>query len=148
MTTVKRLLEKKENNIYKVSPDTTVFDALSLMAEEDVGVLLVTENEALVGIFSERDYARKLALEGKDSKETKISELMSTDVLCISLDKTMQECMALMSNKHIRHLPVIDEEKVIGLISMRDVVTEVISEQEFEINELGKYISGRIYSAQ
>ncbi|MDP8211955.1 MAG: CBS domain-containing protein [Candidatus Zapsychrus exili] len=148
MTTVKRLLEKKGNNIYKVSPDTTVFDALSLMAEEDVGVLLVTENEALVGIFSERDYARKLALEGKDSKETKISELMSTDVLCISLDKTMQECMALMSNKHIRHLPVIDEEKVIGLISMRDVVTEVISEQEFEINELGKYISGRIYSAQ
>lgn len=142
MTTVRQLLQAKEGALWSVSPDTTVYDALKLMADKNIGALLVLEGSALVGIFSERDYARKVILKGKTSKETFVKEIMTPDVLYVRPNQSIEECMALMTNKRVRHLPVLEENKVLGVISIGDVVKAIISEQEFTIHQLENYITG------
>lgn len=140
MKNVEQMLEGKGQGLVSIAPDATVFDALTLMAKADVGALVVLEGEKLAGIFSERDYARKVALLGKSSKDTQVREVMTDKVLCVRPDQTVQQCMALMNDKHIRHLPVLDHKKVIGVISVGDVVKETISEQKFIIEQLELYI--------
>jgi CBS domain-containing protein len=142
MKTVREMLLKKGNKIHSISPNHKIFDALQLMAEKQVGALLVLDDESLVGIISERDYARKVALEGKSSKECLVSEIMSPNVIYVEIDATTDQCMALMINKKVRHLPVYDKGKLIGVISIGDVVNAVIDEKEFEIDQLVRYITG------
>ena len=141
-TTVKQLIQRKGNQIWSVQPDTIVFDALYYMAEKRVGALLVFSGDQLVGIFSERDYARKVILEGRSSHETTVSEIMTENVVCVRPSQSVTDCMALMTDKRIRHLPVIDGNNTIGIISIGDVVKEIISEQEFVISQLENYITG------
>jgi CBS domain-containing protein len=119
-----------------------VFEALSLMAEKGIGALLVFEEHVLVGIFSERDYARKVILMGRSSRNTAVGEIMTKKVLVVHPNQTMDDCMALMTDKHIRHLPVIEDDCVIGIISIGDVVKEIISDQEFVIGQIENYITG------
>jgi CBS domain-containing protein len=140
--TVRQILQSKGGNIWSVAPQVTVFEALVLMAEKDVGALVVVENGKLVGIFSERDYARKVVLKGRSSKDTQVGELMSSDVLYVHPDQTIDECMALMTNKHFRHLPVLDNDKLIGIITIGDAVKAVIADQEVMIDSLENYIRG------
>ncbi len=144
MKTLKQLLAaKKDKPLAAVSPIDTVFHALTLMAQYDVGALLVMEGEQLVGIFSERDYARKIILQGKSSKETLVKEIMSDKVAYVTPNTTLDECMALMTEKHFRHLPVLEEDgAVAGMISIGDLVKETISSQRFLIAELERYITG------
>ena len=142
MKTVTQLLRGKGHGILSVSPDTPVFDALQVMADKNVGALLVLERGELVGIFSERDYARKIILKGKASKETPVREIMSSHVLYVRPEQTIEDCMALMTDKHVRHLPVLDQGKVIGVISIGDVVKALIAEQQFIIAQLQNYITG------
>ena len=141
MHTVAEILRDKGSDIWTISPDDVVIDALTMMAEKRIGALLVMSNEKLVGILSERDYARKIALEGLSSRKSKVSDIMSHKVLCVKPEQTVQECMALMSDKRARHLPVIDHKKVIGLVSIGDLVKNVIAEQRFEIEALQYYIT-------
>jgi CBS domain-containing protein len=136
MKTVKTMLLNKNKGILSTTPDATVFTAIQLMSEKNVGALLVIDNEKLAGIITERDYTRKVILEGRSSKETLVKEIMTRNVLSIRPDNTNEECMALMTEKHLRHLPVIDNERVIGMISIRDVVKAIMSEQHFTIEEL------------
>jgi CBS domain-containing protein len=140
MKTVEQMLESKTHRLLSISPDATVYDALQTMAEHEVGALVVLDGERLAGIFSERDYARKVILFGKSSKETLVREIMTDRVLCVRPDQTVDQCMALMTDKRVRHLPVLDHKKVIGVISIGDVVKEVISEQRFMIEQLENYI--------
>ena len=144
MITVRRLLEKKGSDLWSISPHATVFEALGLMAEKNVGAVLVIEDEVLVGIISERDYARKIILKGKTSMDTRVWEIMTSSVVYVSPDQSIEECMALMTEKRIRHLPVLEDDQLIGVISIGDVVKELISEQEFVIEQLVSYISGRV----
>jgi CBS domain-containing protein len=141
-TTVRDLLRVKGTTVWTIAPDATVYDALALMAEKDIGALLVMAGDALVGILSERDYARKVVLRGRTSRETPVREIMTDRVLCVRPEQTIEECMALMTNKRIRHLPVLEDDRVRGLISIGDVVKSIISEQEFVIEQLEKYIRG------
>ena len=141
MHTVAEILRDKGSDIWTISPDDVVIDALTMMAEKRIGALLVMRNEKLVGILSERDYARKIALEGLSSRKSKVSDIMSHKVLCVKPEQTVQECMALMSDKRARHLPVVDHKKVIGLVSIGDLVKNVIAEQRFEIEALQYYIT-------
>jgi CBS domain-containing protein len=140
MKTVRQIIEAKTHKVLAISPDATVYDALKLMAERDVGALVVMDGERLAGIFSERDYARKVILHGKASKDTTVREIMTEKVLCVRPEQTMDQCMALMTDKRVRHLPVLDHKHVIGVISIGDVVKEVISEQQFMIEQLEQYI--------
>ena len=140
MKSVRQIIEAKQHDVLSVSPDATVYDALKLMADYDVGALVVMEGERLAGIFSERDYARKVILHGKSSRETFVSEIMTEKVLCVRPDQTVDQCMALMTDKRVRHLPVLDHKHVIGVISIGDVVKEFISEQQFVIEQLEHYI--------
>jgi len=140
--TVGQLLNEKGKHIWSVGPDISVYEALELMADKNVGALLVMDDGRVVGILSERDYARKVVLLGKISKETKVSEAMSKDVCYVTPDKHIEECMALFTNKKVRHLPVMEGEHLVGLISIGDVVSKIISEQKFAIGELENYISG------
>ncbi len=142
MITLRQLLQSKGGGIWSVPSTSTVFDALRMMAEKNVGALLVIDEGRLVGIVSERDYARKIALKGKSSKETLIREIMTEKVVYIRPDESIEECMALMTEKHFRHLPVIDNGTLLGIISIGDVVRTVISEQKFIIAQLENYISG------
>lgn len=143
MITLKQLLAAKNRPLAVVTPGDSVFHALSLMAMHDVGALLVLDGDDLVGIFSERDYARKLILQGKSSKETLVSEIMSDKVAYVTLTATVDECMALMTEKHFRHLPVLsDDGEVIGIVSIGDLVKATISNQQFIISELARYITG------
>ncbi len=142
MTTVWQILQVKGRNVWSVSPDTLVYDALKLMAEKNVGALLVLDGDKLAGIFSERDYARKVILHGKSSKEIPVKDIMSSDVVTVRPQHSIEECMALMTNKRIRHLPVLEDERVIGMISIGDVVKAIISEQEYTIKQLENYITG------
>ncbi|HEX9740461.1 MAG TPA: CBS domain-containing protein [Ignavibacteriaceae bacterium] len=146
--TVAAILRSKGYDIYYVSPDATVFEALKIMADNGVGALLVLDGEKLVGIMSERDYARKVILLGKSSREAKVREIMSEKVFYVQPHRTADECMALMINKRIRHLPVIDDGKLKGVISIGDVVKAVIDEKEFVIEQLEEYISGRKITAE
>ncbi len=142
MHTVSQLLDAKGHGVWWVTPETTVYDALVLMAEKNCGALVVLEEGKLVGIFSERDYARKIILKGKASKDTAVSEIMSTQIVFVRPEHSIQECMALMTAKRIRHLPVLEDSKVAGVISIGDVVKTIISEQEFMIKQLEVYITG------
>lgn len=143
MRTVHNLLQVKGNQVWSVTPSETVFEALERMSELDIGALLVMEGGELVGILSERDYARKIALAGKASKETSVEEIMTSRVYCVELDQTVEEAMALMTNRRVRHLPVVGDQKtVIGVISIGDVVKDIIAEKEFHIEQLEKYIAG------
>lgn len=142
MKTVNEVLKNKGREIWSISPLATVFQALELMADKDVGALPVVQNGKLVGIFSERDYARKVILKGRASKDTTVSELMTQTVFYVNPDNTVNECMALMTSKQIRHLPVLDRDRLVGIITLGDVVKRIISEQEFTIHELEKYVKG------
>ncbi|MEN3372733.1 CBS domain-containing protein [Dechloromonas sp. ZS-1] len=143
MKTLKQLLSDKQRPLAVVAPADTVFHALSVMAQNDVGALLVLDGERLVGIFSERDYARKIILQGKSSKETQVREIMSDRVVYVTPSATLDECMALMTQKHFRHLPILnDDQSVAGIISIGDLVKETISSQQFLIAELERYIAG------
>lgn len=143
MTYVKDLLKSKSQEIQSVSPDATVYDALKLMSEKEIGALIVMEGEKVVGIISERDYARKIILRGKTSKETLVREIMTSDLIKVKPENSVEECMILMTGKHVRHLPVFDQEKFVGIISIGDVVKSIISKQEMLIDQLSNYISGR-----
>ncbi len=135
-------MQEKGGQIWSVGPPATVYEALELMAEKNAGAVLVLENGKLIGIFTERDYARKVVLKGKTSKTTTVGELMTTDVLYVNPDDTIEECMALMTEKRTRHLPVMDNGKLVGLVSIGDVVKAIISDREFTIRELERYITG------
>ena len=140
MRPLKQLIDGKPSTV-TVGPDDTVFTALTLLAQFDIGALLVLEQGRLVGIFSERDYARKIILKGKASKDTLVREIMSEKVSCVTLKQSVQECMALMTDKRVRHLPVIgSDEEVLGILSIGDLVKEVISDQKFTIEQLVSYI--------
>jgi len=142
MQLVSHLMDAKGHNVWSVTSDTSVYDALKMMAEKNVGALLVLEGGKLVGIFSERDYARKVILKGKASKDTSVSEIMSTEVFYVRPENSVDECMALMTNKRIRHLPVFEGDNLVGMISIGDVVKAIISEKEFTIKQLENYITG------
>lgn len=140
MKTVREILSNKGYNIYSVSPDDTIFDALKLMGEKNIGAVLVIENGEIAGIMSERDYARKVVLEGKSSKDSSVSDIMSDKVIYVDIDRLVEECMALMIEKRIRHLPVLEKNKLTGIISIGDVVKAIIDEKEFVISQLVHYI--------
>jgi len=142
MVTVRQCLQSKGGEIWSIRPDISVYEALERMAEKDIGALLVLDEENLVGIFSERDYARKVILQGKSSRDTWVSEIMTSRVVFVRPEQTIEECMALMTEKHIRHLPVLDGERLVGVISIGDVVKAIISEQKFVIKQLEHYITG------
>jgi len=141
MHTAGDILRNKGSDVWSVGPEAPIIDAIREMAEKQVGALLVMENAQIVGIVTERDYARKVALEGRSSSGSKVSEIMSRNVLCARLDQTVQECMALMSDKRARHLPVVDHKTVVGIISIGDLVKTIIEEQQFEIQQLQHYIT-------
>jgi CBS domain-containing protein len=128
-----------------MAPDAMVYDALELMADKNVGAVLVIDADRLVGILSERDYARKVILHGKSSKDTPIREIMTQRVVYVRPQQTAEECMALMTDKRVRHLPVLEDDQLVGVISIGDVVKSIISEQEFIIEQLERYISGTVY---
>jgi CBS domain-containing protein len=142
MKQVSDILKSKGQEVWAVKPGDTVFESLQLMAEKGIGSLLVMDGEKLVGIVTERDYARKIILEGKSSKTSTVAEVMTKSVLCVSPERTIEECMALMTDKRARHLPVIDHKRVVGVISIGDLVKEMISEQRVLIDQLQHYISG------
>lgn len=143
MKTLRQLLAGKHRTLAVVSPKDTVFHALTLMADHGVGALLVLDGEQLVGLLSERDYARKIALQGKTSRDVRVQDIMSDKVLYVGLEHSVDECMALMTEKRVRHLPVLDEaQQVVGIVSIGDMVKETIGEQQFIIQQLESYISG------
>lgn len=141
MKTMKQLLGESPRKPLSVAPDDSVITALELMAKNDVGAILVVEGDQLAGIFSERDYARKIILHGKSSKETKVREIMTEKVIYAKPSQTVDECMAIMTEKRVRHLPVMDNGKLTGIVSIGDLVKETISEQAFMIKQLENYIS-------
>jgi CBS domain-containing protein len=143
MITVKEILSEKGHNVWKISPDAKVFDALKLMAEKKIGALVVFENDDVVGMISERDYARKIALLGRHSQDTTVRDIMTSPVYGVHLDTTAEECMALMTDKHIRHLPVCKDEELAGVISIGDVVKAIITHQKVTIENLENYIMGK-----
>ena len=143
MKTVRQVLEGKKSGALSVAPGASVYDALKLMAEHDVGSLVVLDGDRLAGIFSERDYARKVVLMGRSSETTLVVEIMTANVICVSPRTKSRDCMALMSEKNIRHLPVVDNGRVIGMVSVRDIVTDIIADQDFTISQLEQYISGQ-----
>ena len=145
-TTVKQILSEKGHEVWSTSPNTTVFDALKSMSDKSIGALVVLDNLKVVGVFSERDYARKVILEGKSSKELPVKEIMTRRVVCVKPENTTDECMALMTDKHIRHLPVVEGDKLVGIISIGDVVKAIISQQELVIEQLENYITGTYIS--
>jgi CBS domain-containing protein len=141
MATVQRLLEVKGNAVWSIAPDAMVFEALKLMAEKNVGALVVLDGERLAGILSERDYARSIALKDRSSRTSPVGEIMTRDVISVRPDQALEACLALMTDKRIRHLPVLDDGRLIGLISIGDVVKFMISEKDFLIEQLENYIS-------
>jgi CBS domain-containing protein len=142
MSTVRDMIRKKGSQIYAISPDATVFEALQKMAEYNTGALLVMRGETVDGILSERDCVRRLDLEGRTARQTKVSEIMTQRVIYVEASQPLEECMALMIDKNIRHLPVYDNGKLLGLISVRDVLKEVVDVQQFMISQLERYITG------
>ncbi len=142
MYTVGQLLDRKGREVWSVTSTATVFEALELMADKDIGAVLVIDEGEMLGIFSERDYARKVILKGRSSKETLISELMTRVMFTVDNSKSMHDCMKIMTDNHIRHLPVLDNGAVVGIVTIGDAVKQIISSQEFTIQELEKYING------
>jgi CBS domain-containing protein len=146
ITTVRQMLQKKGRDVVSIAPHELVYKALELMSKKDVGAVLVMEGEKIVGIFTERDYARRVILKGKSSKNTAVRDLMVKNVLYVTPEKTVEDCMCIMTSKRVRHLPVLENGKLVGIISIGDVVNAIISEQEFTIHELEKYITGSGYA--
>ena len=142
MGAVHSILKSKGGTIFSISPFTSVYNALEMMVEKNVSSLVVMENEKLIGIFTERDYARKVILKGKSSRDTPIGEIMSVNVITVTPASTIDDCMGLMTDKFIRHLPVVENDKLIGLISIGDVVKYIIEEQKFIIKNMEHYIGG------
>ena len=143
MTSVAHLLQTKGHAVWSIPPDASVYEAIKLMADKGVGALLVIDGQRLVGIVSERDYARKVILQGKSSRDTPVREIMTDKVFYVRPDQTVEDCMAVMTAHRIRHLPVLDDDQVIGVVSIGDLVRTVISEQEVRIQQLEQYIMGR-----
>ena len=142
MQTVRDILKTKGTDVWCVEPDATVFDALQRMAEKEVGALVVMQGAQIVGLISERDYARKIILHGRASPTTLVKEIMTSPVVYIHLDQAIEECMSLMTEKRTRHLPVIEDGKLVGLISIGDIVKSIIADQQFIIEQLVRYVSG------
>jgi len=142
MRTVGEFLKDRKGPIQSIQPDHTVREALELMAQHNIGALLVMEGPKLAGVFSERDYARKVALLGRNSSDTQVRQIMSNNVISVSPKQTIEECMELMTHHHIRHLPVLQDDQLLGLISIGDVVREMLTAQKFLIDQLHSYISG------
>jgi len=142
METLRHLLDKKGHEVCSVHPDDSVFDAIKKMADKNIGALVVLVDDQIVGIITERHYARHVILEGKSSPETPVRDIMTTPVVCTQIDQTIPECMAVMSEKRIRHLPVVDQKQLIGLVSIGDLVKSTIADQEFTIEQLIHYIQG------
>ena len=142
MQTIREILDNKGREIFFVAPDTTVFEALKLMAEKNIGAVLVFEGDKLMGMMSERDYARKIALKGKFSKEVPVREIMSSEVICVGPEQTINNTKAIMVSKRIRHVPVLENDKLVGLISIGDVVNALLDEDSFMIDQLETYIKG------
>lgn len=143
MKLVNHLLDKKGRHVISVAPDASVLDAIKIMADKAIGALVVMEGDKLLGIMSERDYARKVIIKGRASESTRVAEIMTSDVLTTSSSQTVNECMNLMTEKKIRHLPVVEDDVVIGMISIGDLVEAIISDQKEEIQQLEQYISGQ-----
>src|SRR5215207_2794244 len=141
MTTVQRLLQRKGHTVWSIMPDASVFEAVQLMAEKGVGALMVVDRNELVGVISERDYAREIVLKDRVSRDTPVRAIMTQRVLYVRPQQTLDECMALMTEKNLRHLPVLDAGRLVGVVSMRDVVKDLIAEKEFLIEQLENYIS-------
>ena len=142
MKTVQDLLDENNRELIKIDPNQTVFEALTMLSKHDIGALVVMNGEILSGIFSERDYARKVILSGKSSKETFVKEIMTEKVKCISPQNNIEDCMKIMTESRFRHLPVLKDDKVLGIVSIGDIVRETIIYQKFIINQLEQYISG------
>jgi len=141
MKTVRDLLKQKGRDVWSIAPESTVYDALKLLAEKNIGALLVIDAGRPVGIFSERDYARQVILKGKSSKDTPVREVMTSKVVFVRPEQSIEECMALMTDKRFRHLPILEEGALVGILSIGDVVKAVISEKDFLIEQLANYIS-------
>lgn len=142
---VKDILNAKKSEVQFISPSATVFEALKKMSDKSIGALVVMENEKVVGIISERDYARKIILHGKTSKETLVKEVMSSHLFSVTPETSVEEAMVLMTGKHVRHLPVFEKNEFVGIISIGDVVKSIISNKDFLIDQLSNYISGEYY---
>ena len=143
MKTVAELLRAKPARVVKVRPEQSVLDAIKVLAQEDIGAAIVMTGDRLAGIFSERDYTRKVILKGRSSDSTRVEEIMTPNVVVVSPRTRTRECMALMTEKNIRHLPVVEEGRVIGMVSIRDIVGDIIADQDFTIEQLEHYISGQ-----
>ncbi|CAM4400727.1 CBS domain-containing protein [Acinetobacter sp. C26M] len=143
MTIVAQVIKNKAvQSIFTISPNATVLEAIKIMAEKGVGALVVAENETVVGIFSERDYTRKIALMERSSNNTPVSDIMTSKVISVGLNHTVEECLNLMTDRHLRHLPVLDQEKLVGFISIGDLVKAAMDDQRILIEQLQQYISG------
>jgi len=145
MGSVRDILKAKDHKIHFISPKATVYEALEKMSENEIGALVVMESKKVVGIISERDYARKIILLGKTSKETLVKEIMSADLFSVTPDTSVEDAMILMTGKHVRHLPVFEKTKFVGIISIGDVVKTIISSKDFLIDQLSNYITGKYY---
>jgi CBS domain-containing protein len=143
MTTVAQLLQNKGHEVWSVGPDASVFVAIQLMAEKQVGALLVLDGQRLVGIVSERDYARKVILQGRSSQSTPVREIMTDTVFYVRPEQSIEDCMALMTAKRIRHLPVLAEERLLGVVSIGDIIKALLAERDVRIEQLEQYITGR-----
>ena len=143
MATIRQLLDKKGQEVFSVRPDETVYDSIKKMADENVGSLTVMEGDKLVGIITERHYARNVVLKGRASPKTLVRDIMETNVIFARLDQSVQACMAIMTEKAVRHLPVIEQGKVVGMISIGDLVKDIISDQTFVVDQLVNFIHGR-----
>ena len=142
MIKVADVLQTKDKNIWTIDPEATAYKALEIMADKDIGALLVIEKGQVAGIFSERDYARKVILKGKSSRETSVGELMTVEIYSITQDKSVEECMALMTAVHCRHIPVYENHKLSGIVSISDIVNAIMIEQKIKIHDLENYIAG------
>ncbi|HZR21648.1 MAG TPA: CBS domain-containing protein [Verrucomicrobiae bacterium] len=140
--TISEILSHKGGQVWSISPDEMVFDAIQMMAEKNIGALLVTESERLVGILTERDYTRKVALKGKSSKQTAVKEILSGNIIHVTPDHTVEECMRLMTENRVRHLPVLEGDRIVGVVSIGDLVNWIITAQSSTIHQLQTYISG------
>lgn len=145
MSKVRDILNTKSGKIESISPKSTVYEALEKMSEKEIGALVVLDKKKVVGIISERDYARKVILLGKTSKQTLVKEVMSTNLVSVTLDTSVEDAMVLMTGKHVRHLPVFEKTKFVGIISIGDVVKSIISNKDFLIGQLSDYITGKYY---
>ncbi len=141
MASVKQVLQGKGQDVWSIGPEACVYDAIEMMADKEVGALVIMEGDTLVGVFTERDYARKVALQGRSSSDTKVKEIMTSRIAYVGLGQSVAECMAVMTEKRVRHLPVMDGDKLLGIISIGDLVKAIIEEQQHVIEQLEQYIS-------